>query len=546
MLGRRGSCRVGYARLDGGLLFLDDLAAQVHALVADVDPARPGDQALHLILALAAEGAAVRHARPLRIRHVALPSPRLSSASPRRPHMFFAMIRPVAPRLAPQLTGWPRWPGCHTDDDGWRVCHTLRSWALLSVTRSATLCDSVRVCTSPRGSLARFACPADQQPTDGRGGLCWQGAHLSYSIYVECAGQEQDSSNSRRVRSRSALALAVSDQRKQPSGGALLLRLRLVRSLVPVQPHRWPCRGLALCRLGARCSRTPRLGRQMSPLLLATVDLVAFGADDAEAGAVTSSCSAVSAAARAAAAALASALAACAASSASASSAWSATSAWSARGRPLALGGDLHHAVERLVAAQPCDDRALLAGGQRIPSLAATAQRGHHLIPLRALVVIHRDLLGVGEGSQRQVALDPLGGLRLASPRDRLPGSYWSRRGTARGLGGCLPACAASRGPSCPLSSSTSSGWMLYVVASVSAFVTASRNSRLASRCRCACKLLADGGAHPVHVAYSPMDMANSSFSSGNSCSLTAFRSPRRWLLCRRIRGCRSPRGWWW
>src|SRR5262249_11210710 len=64
-----GNLAGGDTRLDGGLLFLDDLAAQVHALIADVDATRPRDQALHLILTFATERAAIRHASPLRIRH---------------------------------------------------------------------------------------------------------------------------------------------------------------------------------------------------------------------------------------------------------------------------------------------------------------------------------------------------------------------------------------------------------------------------------------------------------------------------------------------
>src|SRR5262249_8403292 len=56
-------------RLDRRLLLLDDLAAQIHAFVADVNAARTRDEALDLILTLATEGTAVRHACPLHIRH---------------------------------------------------------------------------------------------------------------------------------------------------------------------------------------------------------------------------------------------------------------------------------------------------------------------------------------------------------------------------------------------------------------------------------------------------------------------------------------------
>ena len=54
--------------------FVDDLAAELDALVADVDGAGAGDQALDLVLALAAERAVVLHARLPVVRH-ALRSP---------------------------------------------------------------------------------------------------------------------------------------------------------------------------------------------------------------------------------------------------------------------------------------------------------------------------------------------------------------------------------------------------------------------------------------------------------------------------------------
>ena len=51
------------------LFFLDDLAAQVDTLVADVDPARPGDQPVDLLLALPAERAAILDAGRLGVGH---------------------------------------------------------------------------------------------------------------------------------------------------------------------------------------------------------------------------------------------------------------------------------------------------------------------------------------------------------------------------------------------------------------------------------------------------------------------------------------------
>ena len=50
-------------------LFIDDLAAQLDALVADVDGAGAGDQALDLVLVLAAEGAVVLDARRAAVGH---------------------------------------------------------------------------------------------------------------------------------------------------------------------------------------------------------------------------------------------------------------------------------------------------------------------------------------------------------------------------------------------------------------------------------------------------------------------------------------------
>src|SRR5262249_37749940 len=67
---RRRDLALRNPRLGGGLLFLDDLAAQVDTLVTDVDATRPRNETLHLILALAAKGAAVGHACPLRGCHV--------------------------------------------------------------------------------------------------------------------------------------------------------------------------------------------------------------------------------------------------------------------------------------------------------------------------------------------------------------------------------------------------------------------------------------------------------------------------------------------
>src|SRR5207245_11328834 len=46
-----------------GLLFLNDLAAQIDALVADIHATGPRDEAVDLLLALAAVAAAILHAR---------------------------------------------------------------------------------------------------------------------------------------------------------------------------------------------------------------------------------------------------------------------------------------------------------------------------------------------------------------------------------------------------------------------------------------------------------------------------------------------------
>src|SRR5690348_17177951 len=54
----------------GGLLFLDDLPAQVNALVANIHATWPGDQPLHLILTLAAKRAAIGHAGTFRVWHM--------------------------------------------------------------------------------------------------------------------------------------------------------------------------------------------------------------------------------------------------------------------------------------------------------------------------------------------------------------------------------------------------------------------------------------------------------------------------------------------
>ena len=55
--------RAAFAFAGPRCLFLDDLAAQLDALVADVDGAGPGDQPLDLILVLAAERAVVLQSR---------------------------------------------------------------------------------------------------------------------------------------------------------------------------------------------------------------------------------------------------------------------------------------------------------------------------------------------------------------------------------------------------------------------------------------------------------------------------------------------------
>src|SRR5262249_7914239 len=60
----------------GRLLFVDDLAAELDALVADVDGARAGDEAPNLILALATEGAVVLDPRVPGAGHAGFP-PRL-------------------------------------------------------------------------------------------------------------------------------------------------------------------------------------------------------------------------------------------------------------------------------------------------------------------------------------------------------------------------------------------------------------------------------------------------------------------------------------
>ena len=45
----------------GTRFFVDDFAAEVDALVADVDGARPSDEASNLVLVLAAERAVILH-----------------------------------------------------------------------------------------------------------------------------------------------------------------------------------------------------------------------------------------------------------------------------------------------------------------------------------------------------------------------------------------------------------------------------------------------------------------------------------------------------
>src|SRR5579871_3477831 len=52
-------------RWEVGVLFFDDLATEVYALVADIHAPWPGNQALHLILALATKRAAIGHAASL-------------------------------------------------------------------------------------------------------------------------------------------------------------------------------------------------------------------------------------------------------------------------------------------------------------------------------------------------------------------------------------------------------------------------------------------------------------------------------------------------
>src|SRR5262249_30632814 len=65
----------------GRLLFLQDLPAQLDALIADVDATRPSDQPVHALLALATEGALIRPTTLLRVCHRPfLPCSRLWSA----------------------------------------------------------------------------------------------------------------------------------------------------------------------------------------------------------------------------------------------------------------------------------------------------------------------------------------------------------------------------------------------------------------------------------------------------------------------------------
>ncbi len=90
----------------GGLgeLFLDDLVAQVDALVADVD-AGTGDQLLDLLLALPAEGALQQVGIP-ELRHLPLFSLRRVERSGSRPGRWIITRRRPRRKQAPRSRGW--------------------------------------------------------------------------------------------------------------------------------------------------------------------------------------------------------------------------------------------------------------------------------------------------------------------------------------------------------------------------------------------------------------------------------------------------------
>jgi hypothetical protein len=76
-LGQR-QARFGSSRRRG--FFVDDLAAEIHALVTDIDSAGPGDQPSDLVLAFATKGAVILTAGAACCRHVGVVPLRASAA----------------------------------------------------------------------------------------------------------------------------------------------------------------------------------------------------------------------------------------------------------------------------------------------------------------------------------------------------------------------------------------------------------------------------------------------------------------------------------